>query len=87
MMKVSAGQAGPALTRAYVEHIGQDVDWLKDTIGVKFKKLGRLPYPLFSRVHFVEGGSITGGGMLIRLLLTACKKRNIPILYHNKAVE
>jgi len=25
--------------------------------------------------------------MLIRLLLAACKKRNIPILYHTKAVE
>jgi fumarate reductase flavoprotein subunit len=48
--------------------------------------LGKLPYPLLSRLHCVEGGSITGGGMLIRLLLAACKKRNI-ILYHTKAVE
>ena len=87
MMKVSAGQADPALTRAYVEHIGQDVDWLQDTIGVKFKKLEKLPYPLLSRVHFVEGGSITGGGMLIRRLLAACKKRDIPILYHTKAAD
>jgi fumarate reductase flavoprotein subunit len=87
MMKVSADQADPALTRTYVEHIGEDVDWLQDTIGVKFQKLGKSPYPLLSRLHCVEGGSITGGGMLIRLLLAACKKRNIPILYHTKAVE
>jgi fumarate reductase flavoprotein subunit len=87
MMKVSADQADPALTRTYVEHIGEDVDWLQDTIGVKFRKLENLPYPFLSRLHFVEGGSITGGGMLIRLLLAACKKRNIPILYHTKAVE
>jgi fumarate reductase flavoprotein subunit len=86
MMKVSAGQADPALTRTYVEHIGEDVDWLQDAIGVKFKKLVKRPYPLLSRVHFVEGGSITGGGMLIRLLLAACKKRSVPILYHPKAV-
>ena len=87
MMKVSADQADPALTRTYVEHIGEDVDWLHDTIGVKFRKLDKLPYPFLSRLHRVEGGSITGGGMLIRLLLAACKKRNIPILYHTKAVE
>ena len=87
MMKVSADQADPALTRTYVEHIGEDVDWLQDTIGVKFRRLGKLPYPLLSRLHWVDGGSITGGGMLIRLLLAACKKRNIPILYHAKAVE
>jgi fumarate reductase flavoprotein subunit len=87
MMKVSADQADPALTRTYVEHIGEDVDWLQDTIGVKFRRLGKLPFPLLSRLHWVDGGSITGGGMLIRLLLAACKKRNIPILYHAKAVE
>ena len=87
MMKVSDGRADPELTRTYVEHIGEDVDWLQDTIGVKFQKLGNLPYPLLSRVHFVDGGTITGGGMLIRLLLAACKKRNISILYHTKAVE
>lgn len=87
MMKVSAGQADPALTRTYVEHIGGDVDWLQDTIGVKFLKLREMPYPLLSRVHVTDGGPITGGGKLIRLLLAACKKRNIPILYHTKAVE
>ena len=87
MMKIAAGQADPALTRTYVEHIGEDADWLQDTIGVKFHKLEKLPYPRLSRIHRVEGGSITGGGKLIRLLLAACKKRNIPILYNTKAVE
>jgi fumarate reductase flavoprotein subunit len=29
MMKVSADQADPALTRIYVEHIGEDVDWCR----------------------------------------------------------
>lgn len=87
MMKVSADQADPTLTHTYVEHIGADVDWLQDTIGVKFRKLEKLPYPFLTRLHCVEGGSITGGGMLIRLLLAACKKRNIPILYHTKAVQ
>ncbi len=87
MMEIAAGQADPALTRTYVEHIGEDTDWLQDTIGVKFHKLGKLPYPRLSRIHRVDGGSITGGGKLIRLLLAACKKRNIPILYNTKAVE
>jgi hypothetical protein len=57
MMKISDDRADPALTRTYVEHIGEDVDWLQDTIGVKFHKLGKLPSPLLSRVHFVDGGS------------------------------
>jgi fumarate reductase flavoprotein subunit len=87
MMKMAAGQADPALTRTYVEHIGEDADWLQETIGVKFLELAKLPYPLLSRIHRVDGGSITGGSKLIRLLLAACKKRNITILYHTKAVE
>lgn len=87
MMKISVDQADPALIRSYVEHIGEDVDWLEDAIGVRFRKLEKLPYPLLSRLHCVEGGSITGGGMLIRCLLAACRKRGIPILYHTKAVE
>jgi fumarate reductase flavoprotein subunit len=86
MMKIADGQADPALTRAYVEHIGEDADWLQDTIGVKFHKLQKEPYPHLSRMHRVEGGSITGGSRLIRLLLAACQKRNIPILYNTKAV-
>jgi fumarate reductase flavoprotein subunit len=87
MMKVSADQADPALTRTYVEHIGEDVDWLQDTIRVKFRKMREMPYPLLGRVHLIDGGSITGGGLLIRLLLAACKKRNIPVLVNTKAVE
>ncbi len=87
MMKVSADQADPALTRTYVEHIGQDVDWLQDTIRLKFRKMRAMPYPLLGRVHFVDGGSITGGGLFIRLLLAACKKRSVPILFNTKAVE
>jgi fumarate reductase flavoprotein subunit len=87
MMKIAAGQADPALTRAYVEHIGEDVDWLQDAVGVKFLKLQKLPPPHMSRNHRVDGGPITGGGMLIRYLLAACRTRRIPILYNTKAVE
>jgi len=87
MMDIAAGQADPALTRTYVEHIGKNVDWLQDTIGVKFLELEKLPYPRLSRIHRVDGDTITGGGKMIRWLLAACKKRNIPILYNTKATE
>jgi len=47
MMKVSADQADPALTRTYVEHIGEDVDWLQNTIGVRFQEVGHVALSAF----------------------------------------
>ncbi|KFZ36997.1 fumarate reductase [Shewanella mangrovi] len=87
MMAVSAGQADPALTRTYVEQVGGAVDWLQDTVGLKFLKMIQMPYPFLNRLHRIDGGGITGGGKLIRLLVAACKKRNIPLHFNTKAVE
>lgn len=87
MMKVSEGRADPELVDAYVKHIGPDLDWLKNHIGVKFAKLKRKPWPIGYRMHNVDGQGLTGGGRLIRYLLDACKQRNIPIQYNHKAMQ
>lgn len=87
MMKVSQYRADPALVDTYVEHIGEDLEWLKTTIGVKFAKIRRKPWPLNYRMHNVDGRGLTGGARLIRYLLDACKSRQIPIFFNTKAVE
>lgn len=87
MMKVSAGKADPKLTRTYVEQVGGAVDWLQDTVGLKFLPMQIMPFPFLNRLLRIDGDGITGGGKLIRLLLAACKKRNIPVRFNTKAVE
>ena len=87
MMKVSENRADPALVDAYVDHIGEDLEWLKTNIGVKFAKIGRKPWPLLWRMHNVEGDGLTGGARLIRYLLAAAEKRGIPVVFNQKAME
>lgn len=87
MMKVSQNRADPELVDTYVEHIGEDLEWLKSKIGVKFAKIGRKPWPLLYRMHNVDGQGITGGARLIRYLLEAVQKRGIPVHFNTKAVE
>lgn len=87
MLKVSQYRADPALVDAYVEHIGEDLEWLKSNIGVKFAKIGKKPWPLLYRMHNVDGQGLTGGARLIRYLLAACEKRGIPVLFNTKAME
>lgn len=86
MMKVSEYRADPALVGAYVNHIPEDFEWLKKQ-GVKFSKIGKKPWPLNYRMHNVDGQGLTGGARLVRYLLEACEKRNIPIIYNTKAIE
>ena len=38
-------------------------------------------------MHNVDGQGLTGGARLVRYLLEACEKRNIPIIYNTKAIE
>lgn len=87
MMAVSQQRGDPALTRYYTDKSAEAVHWLADVVGVKFLKISVGPYPRFGRGHRVDGQSLTGGGMLIRQLLAAAKKRNIPVRYHTKAIE
>lgn len=87
MMKVSQYRADPALIKTYCDEIGDAVEWLKTNIGVKFAKTRKKPWPIGYRMLNVDGAGQTGGAMLIRNLLAACEKRDIPILFNTKAVE
>lgn len=87
MMKVSENRADPVLVDTYVEHIGEDLEWLKTNIGVKFGKIGRKPWPLLYRMHNVAGDGLTGGARLIRDLLAAAENRGIPVHFNTKAME
>lgn len=82
MMKVSSQRADRDLTRTYTNRIAEAVDWLQDDIGIKFGK----PSENRARFHRIDGEGITGGGNLIKKLLAAAAKRNIPVLFEHKAI-
>ena len=87
MMKVSENMADPALVDVYVENISTDLEWLKNEIGVRFSKISRKPWPMHYRMHNVDGRGLTGGARLVRDLLAACAKRQIPVIFNSKAIE
>lgn len=87
MMKVSAGGADPELTATYSDNITEGVEWLKDEIGVKFGKLSMTPWSRLDRSHKVQGYGIPGDEQLIKLLLAADERWNIPIYYEHKAIQ
>lgn len=87
MMDVSKQMGDKALNRCYTDNITAGIDWLEADIGVKFKKIRRMPYPRLGRTCRVDGEGLTGGAQLVQKLLKACAKRGIEIKYQHKAIE
>ncbi len=86
MMKLSGYRSDPALIKVYAEESGAGIDWLADH-GTPFYLWENLPAPELSRCLISPGNGITGGSKLIRCLMAALEKKNVPIRYHTKAVE
>ncbi len=86
MMKLSGYRSDPALIKVYAEESGAGIDWLADH-GTPFYLWENLPAPELSRCLISPGDGITGGSKLIRCLMAALEKKNVPIRYHTKAVE
>lgn len=86
MMKLSGYRSDPDLVRVYAKEAGKGIDWLADH-GTPFKLWENLPAPELSRCVISPGDGITGGSMLIRCLMKALEKKNVPIVYNTKAVH
>lgn len=86
MMKLSGYRSDPALIKVYAEESGAGIDWLADH-GTPFYLWENLPAPELSRCLISPGEGITGGSKLIRCLMAALEKKNVPIRYNTKAVE
>ncbi len=86
LMEVSGGRSDPALMRVYADTAGDGINWLIDH-GMKFK-IWPLPKPDYNRCHIVPPGEGTSGGAeIVKTLLAALKKAEVPIRYNTKAVE
>ncbi len=86
MMKLSHYKSDPELIKVYADEAGPGVNWLIK-LGVPFKLWENLPAPELSRCVIAQGNGITGGSMLIRVLLKALTERKVPIRYNTNAVE
>lgn len=86
MMRLSGGRSDPKLIHVYAEEAGSGIDWLADH-GTPFFLWENLPSPELSRCVISPGKGITGGSMLIRCLMKALEKKNVPIHYNAKAVD
>ena len=78
MMKLSGYRSDPALIKVYAEESGAGIDWLADH-GTPFYLWENLPAPELSRCLISPGEGITGGSKLIRCLMAALEKKNVPI--------
>ncbi len=87
MMAVSVGRADPELTATYADNISAAVDWLNQSMGIKFKGVMTSPWPLLSRCILIDGQGITGGSRLVQTLLAEALKRKVDVFYEHKAVK
>lgn len=86
MMKLSHYKSDIELLKVYADEAADGVNWLIDK-GVPFKLWENLPAPELSRCVIAQGNGITGGSMLIRKLLAALTKINVPIHYNTNGIE
>lgn len=64
MIKVSKGHGDPALTRYFVDHADQTLEWMADYCGIKFKTGMHFIFPMLTRSHLVQGPTQPGGSQL-----------------------
>lgn len=87
MMKVSLNRGDEELTRMYVEKSGEQIQWLTDVCGVKFRPLENEVWPMLQRGHVVDGPLNPHGAQLSKNMLDTVKKLGIPIMFNTKVIE
>ena len=87
MMKVSLGRGDAELTRMYVEKSGEQIQWLTDVCGVKFRPLENEVWPMLQPGHVVDGPMNPHGAQLSKHMLDTVKKLDIPVMFNTKVIE
>ena len=87
MMKVSLGRGDKDLTRMYVEKSAEEIQWLTDVCGVKFRPLEKEVWPMLQRGHVVDGPMNPHGAQLSKQMLDTVKKLGIPVMFNTKVIE
>ena len=87
MMKVSQNRGDPEMTRMYVEKSAEQIQWLTDECGIKFRPLENESWPMLQRGHVVDGPLKPHGAQLSKQMLDRVKALNIPVFFNTKAIE
>ncbi len=87
MMAVSQQRGDKVITKFFVENSSETIDWLSDSVGIKWKKIVREVYPARGRSHVVDGPSKPGGAQLSKQLVECAQSKNVPMLFNTKVIE
>ena len=88
MMKVSKNRGDPTLTKVFAEESAGAIEWLRQRVGIKFKKIVQEVWPGLGRGHVVDGPKKPGGAQLITQLLEVVRQtKNITLLTNTKVIE
>lgn len=87
MIKVSKGHGDPALTRYFVDHADQTLEWMADYCGIKFKTGMHIIFPMLTRSHLVQGPTQPGGSQLALDLQKKAKSLGVKMMFNTKVVQ
>ncbi|MDR2400388.1 MAG: FAD-dependent oxidoreductase [Deferribacteraceae bacterium] len=86
LMIVSQQRGDKVMTRYFAEHCSEALNWLSDSIGIKWMNIVTEVFPAYERSHVVDGPSKPSGSQLAKQLMQAVNDRRIPVLFNTKVV-
>ncbi|MCD8097727.1 MAG: FAD-dependent oxidoreductase, partial [Lachnospiraceae bacterium] len=87
MMAVSKEKGDAELTRMYVERSSEQIRWLSEVCGVKFRPIEKEIWPMLQRWHVVDAPIHPAGAHLSQCMLDTVRKLGIPVRFNAKAIE
>jgi fumarate reductase flavoprotein subunit len=86
LMTVSQQRGDKVMTRYFAEHCDEALNWLSDSVGIKWMQIVSEVFPAFERSHVVDGPTKPSGAQLAKQLMEAVSSKKIPVLFDTKVV-
>ncbi len=87
MMTVSKGMGDRRLTRYFVEHCDETLEWLAGYCGIQFKAGMKFIFPMLTRAHLVTGPKQPGGAQLVTVLREKAESLGVEMRFKTKVVS